>query len=286
VFIDHLYILAEAGSGDPPSAPDGLSATAAGSSAINLDWTDNADDETDFKVERSTDGSNFSEIGTAPANATTYADSGLSASTAYWYRVRAWNAWGDSAYSNIDSATTDAPPPPPIAPGSLLATSGGSSSIDLSWLDNSTNEDGFNIERSTDGAIFNPHDTAAANATAYTDNGLDSGTTYWYRVNAFNAAGASGYSNTDSATTDAGPAINLSLSGYKIKGKHNIDLDWSGTPGPHVDIFRDGGGLPLETVSDTGAYTDSTNNRGGRTYNYQVCEAGTNNCSAVESVSF
>jgi hypothetical protein len=76
------------------------------------------------------------------------------------------------------------------------------------------------------------------------------------------------------------------LNGYKIKGKHTIDLSWTGTgtTTADVDIFRDG--APLDTVPDTGAYTDSTSNKGGRTYDYQLCEAGTANCSAVESVTF
>jgi hypothetical protein len=51
-----------------------------------------------------------------------------------------------------------------------------------------------------------------------------------------------------------------------------------------VDIYRDGG--PLETVPDTGAYTDATSNKGGRSYDYQVCEAGTMNCSDIVSVIF
>ncbi|MFT5372954.1 MAG: serine protease [Lysobacterales bacterium] len=87
----------------------------------------------------------------------------------------------------------------------------------------------------------------------------------------------------DFATTKNGPAITL-LNGYKIKGNHNIDLEWTGTITSNVDIFRDGG--LLITVPNIGSYTDSTSNKGGRAYTYQVCEAGTSNCSAVESVTF
>lgn len=104
------------------------------------------------------------------------------------------------------------------------------------------------------------------------------------RAYAYNVSGNSAFSNTDFATTDAGSAIGLMLNGYKIKGMHNIDLSWSGTTTANVDIFRDG--EPLVTVPDTGAYTDSTNNKGGRTYDYLLCEAGTANCSDVESVTF
>ena len=284
VFVDHLFVRAESGAGDPPAAPSALTATAAGSDQINLVWTDNALDESGFEIERSLDNVNFSLLTTTGVDVTGYSDSGLTASTTYWYRVRAWNASGQSAWSNTGSDTTDAPPPPPAAPSSLAAVSSGTSSIDLSWIDNSGDEQGFGIERSTDNVVFEPAGSTAANVMAFNDTGRSPGTTYWYRAYAFNAGGNSPYSNTDSATTDAGPDITLSLNGYKIKGKHTIDLSWSGTTLANVDIYRDGG--LLETVTDTGAYTDATTNKGGRSYDYQVCEAGTMNCSDIVSVIF
>src|SRR6185295_11450434 len=60
--------------------------------------------------ERSSDGTNFTQIGTASAGATTYSDTGLSASTKYYYRVRAAGSSGDSGYSNTANATTSSPP--------------------------------------------------------------------------------------------------------------------------------------------------------------------------------
>jgi 3-mercaptopyruvate sulfurtransferase SseA len=77
------------------------------SSQINLSWTDNSNNETGFKVERSKNGRGFSQIATVGANVTTYTDTGLKASTTYRYRVRAYNAGGNSTYSNIASATTN-----------------------------------------------------------------------------------------------------------------------------------------------------------------------------------
>jgi YD repeat-containing protein len=95
--------------GSAPAAPSGLGATANSSSQITLSWTDNATTETGFKVERKTGvGGTYAQIGTAAANATSYPDSGLTASTAYYYRVRATNSSGDSAYSNEANATTQA----------------------------------------------------------------------------------------------------------------------------------------------------------------------------------
>lgn len=90
----------------PPAAPSALGATAVSSSRIDLAWTDNANDESGFKVERSPDGSAWAEIVQLAANTTAHADTGLTANTTYHYRVRAFNAGGDSGYSNNANATT------------------------------------------------------------------------------------------------------------------------------------------------------------------------------------
>lgn len=91
-----------------PAAPSGLTATASGSTAINIAWTDNSTDETGFKVERKTGSTGtWGEIASAvAANTTSYSSTGLSAGTTYYYRVRAYNAAGTSSYSNEASATT------------------------------------------------------------------------------------------------------------------------------------------------------------------------------------
>lgn len=92
----------------PPAAPSSLSATTVSGVQINLSWTDNSNNETGFKIERSADGVAFSQIATVGANVTSYANSDLSSATPYHYRVRASNGSGDSAYSGIASATTGA----------------------------------------------------------------------------------------------------------------------------------------------------------------------------------
>lgn len=89
-----------------PAAPTGLAAAAVSKSRINLSWKDNANNESGFLVERSTNGTSFTQIATLGANVTTYANTGLSRDRLYYYRVRATSAVGSSAYSNIASART------------------------------------------------------------------------------------------------------------------------------------------------------------------------------------
>ncbi len=123
-----------------PSDPTGLTATAISSSQINLSWTDNATNETSYKVERSPDGSTgWTEIaGSLPAGTTSYSNTGLTANTTYYYRVRANNTGGNSGYSNVANATTLISVP--SDPSGLTATAVSTSQINLAWTDNATNE--------------------------------------------------------------------------------------------------------------------------------------------------
>jgi hypothetical protein len=77
------------------------------SSQINLNWTDQSNNETGFQIERKTGvGGTYSQIGTVGANVTTYSDTGLTAGTTFVYRVRSFNAGWNSSYSNDVIATT------------------------------------------------------------------------------------------------------------------------------------------------------------------------------------
>jgi hypothetical protein len=103
------YTVSLSGSGgnSAPAAPSNLSATTDSTLRAILLWNDNSSNETGFKVERKLGASgSWSQIATLGAGSTGYADTGLSPSTTYVYRVRATNGFGDSAYSNEASITT------------------------------------------------------------------------------------------------------------------------------------------------------------------------------------
>jgi hypothetical protein len=189
-----------------PAAPSSLTATAVSSSQINLAWTDNANNEDGFKIERcqGTNCTNFAEVAPVSAGATSYSNTGLTANTMYGYRVRAFNSGGNSTYSNTASATTSAGSvTPPAAPSSLTATAVSSSQLTLAWTDNANNEDGFKIERcqGTNCTNFAQVAQVSAGATSYSNSGLTANTMYSYRVRAFNSGGNSTYSNTAKAKT-------------------------------------------------------------------------------------
>lgn len=186
---------------NPPTAPSGLAATTVSQTQINLSWTDNANNEDNMIVARSTSaGGPYTDIATLPANTTSFNNTGLSSETTYYYVVRAANAGGSSANSNEASGTTL--PFPPVAPSTLLATAYRATQINLTWADNSSNEATFIVGRSSvSGGPYSDIATLPANSTAYSDTGLSTNTTYYYVVRAQNAGGSSTNSAQASTTT-------------------------------------------------------------------------------------
>ncbi|SKB73869.1 fibronectin type III domain-containing protein [Dyadobacter psychrophilus] len=190
-----------------PKAPSALTATAISATQINLAWMDNALDETGFELERSVDGLKFVKVADLGINIKTFANTGLTASTKYWYRILAKNTAGKSAYSNIVSANTFLIAP--NAPKNLAAVSVSTVQINISWEDNALNESGFQLERSLNGTVFTKIADLGANIKTYQNTGLNPATEYYYRVRAVNATGASAYSNVGSATTDNIPVPDM-----------------------------------------------------------------------------
>lgn len=91
-----------------PSAPSNLNAAAVSTSQINLNWTDNSNNETAFAIDRATNSTFTANLVTANAGSgsTNHQATGLAANTTYHFRVRATNSAGSSANSNTASATT------------------------------------------------------------------------------------------------------------------------------------------------------------------------------------
>ncbi|MGH7498489.1 MAG: fibronectin type III domain-containing protein [Gemmatimonadales bacterium] len=238
----------------PVVAPSGLAATATSTTAIALAWTDNSANETGFEVWRSTTGSSgtYTLLTTVAAGATSANDTGLAPGTPYCYKVKALGGGitPSSAFSNNDCATTGAQL---AAPTSLAASATSSTAIALGWTDNSSNETGFEVWRSTSGpaGTFTLLKSVAANATSTSDNGLTVGTQYCYQVRALGSGinPTSAFSSTDCATTLAPPATPANL-GATAGSTSQIDLTWQ-------DLATDEGGYEVwrSTTGSAGTYT-------------------------------
>lgn len=142
--------------------------------------------------------------------------------------VRGYNVPnGPQPFALVVDAAFGAPPPPPAppaAPGNLVASAVSSGRIDLTWADNSTTEDGFEIERcaGVGCASFAKIAQTLANIAVFSDTSGAPSTSYTYQVRAFNAGGASGYSNTATAATPGAPQSHIGdLDGTTSASKNN-----------------------------------------------------------------
>ena len=231
---------------EPPSpllAPTGLTATTVSSSSINLSWNDNSSNETGYRVYRAnSSGSLYTEIATLGPNAESYTATSLSASTTYYFYVSVYGT-GNSKGSNTASATTSGPiVTVPVAPTNMMATNITSSSVTLTWSDNSNNETGFRILvcglASTNGGCFsyNLITTTAANATSYTRTGLTAGATYIYYVQATNSAGNSTSTSVQFTTTAAQSTQTVYATFDNLLLTSNVNTTWQNNNYPGGDI--------------------------------------------------
>jgi hypothetical protein len=207
--------------------PASLTASAVAPDQIDVTWQDNVPNESGFEVHRSTTGpaGTFTLLASTGAGVTSYSDAGLTPSTPYCYRVLAFKrADGKTSYSgfsNTACATTPIPPAP-TAPSAVNAKPANSTTVGVRWSDNSTNEDGFRIQRSPDvGSTWTTVGTVGANVTSSLDGGLASEQPACYRVIAFNSGGDSPPSNADCTTPPAAPT------GLTATGGGAVDLAWT-----------------------------------------------------------
>ncbi len=181
-----------------PADPRGLAANAVSYRKILLRWTDKSIDEDGFKIERKKRGCNssymWSQIATVSENINTYDDVGFDSNTQYSYRVRAYNSFHNSEYSNCGT-TVSGRSGTPSSPVNLVASYVSSSKVDLTWGEWSSNVTGFKIYRNLNGAdswtllaSIGPYDLS------YSDtNAAKNQTTkfYSYYMQACNNAGCS-----------------------------------------------------------------------------------------------
>jgi len=175
-----------------PNKPSNLVALLTGSTQITLFWTDNSNNESGFKVERTLDpAGTWNQITSVSQNITAFVNNNLAEGARYYYRVRAYNSIGNSDYSNEANATTTL-----AAPSNLTGTEGETGILNLTWTDNSSTETGFYLERKDgDGSSFIIHKILGPNLISFSDSNLTPGQYYAYRLKAFTGIVESNYSN-------------------------------------------------------------------------------------------
>jgi len=174
--------------GSPPdNAPVIGTVAVVSSSSLTVTWTDTATNATNFYIYRSTDDSTYEEIDNVEDGIQTYTDTGLASHTTYYYKVRAYNAAGWSAYTSSANNTTSLDLDPPTG---LVATDISSTQITLTWTANAYDATTHNIERKATGGSYSQITTVAAGTSTYTDGSLTAGTEYTYRIRAYHSTPA------------------------------------------------------------------------------------------------
>ncbi len=188
----------------PPATPGDFAADAISHHTVRLTWSRASEDEERFDIERHETGTDWMLAHTVAAGKETIDDEERSASTTYWYRIRAVNAAGPSDWSDAVEVTTPALPVPDT-PFGVMARATGPTSIVVTWImPYPSCEQAFELEESLTG---DENDFTAVTPApeggdrSYTRGGLQPSTTYYYRLRAINSSGTSAYSDTASATT-------------------------------------------------------------------------------------
>lgn len=167
-------------------------------------------------------------------------------------------------------------PPANVAPSASFTFD--CTGLTCGFTDGSTDSDGTVASHAWN---FGDGETATAEDPSHT---YEAGGTYTVSLTVTDDDGATG-STSQSVTVSSGTVtISLSVHAYKEKGAQKADLTWSGASTTNVDIYRDG--APLTTTANDGAYTDPINKKGGGSYVYQLCDAGTTTCSGEVTASY
>ena len=168
---------------------------------ISISWTLYPEETiNEYLIYRSENGTDFTLIDSVTSVDTAYTDTGLQEGEQYWYKLKAENNEGArTSFSHTDSTFTRL-----VAPTSLVTEMISEQQIDISWVDNTDEEDGYLLQRRfVEVEVWTVVDSLPVGAVDYTDSTLSPSTVYAYQVVAYNDSGAvSDPSNTSITMTD------------------------------------------------------------------------------------
>ena len=246
-----------AAGGSIPDQVTGVSVTPDSSTELTVTW--NAVDATPavsgYLVERSPNGSSSWTTVASSNSTTSFADSGLSVYTYYYYRVSAINSIGTGVASSVANDRTLGTVPNQVTGLSASATS--TSNINLSWSAPSANPaiSNYTVERSTNNSSWTSLGTTTS--TSMSSGGLSTYTLYYYRVKANNSVGSGSYSSSSNARTNGTAPNQVTGLSASVSG-NNINISWSSVGGGnpasytyYIDKKTTGGWSSLTSTGST-----------------------------------
>ena len=179
--------------GTAPVLPAAFLAASSGPAQVDLTWA-NVTDETGYLIELSSDGVNFNPVALLPADATSFSDTSRLGGISWTYRLRVLGGGSGDSGTMTATVSTPAAPLPPAAPAGFTLNAPVSPQVRLLWTDASSNEDSFEVDRSSDGTTYFTLAILPAGSTSYTDLLVTPLTAYTYRLRAVSAlSGQSAY---------------------------------------------------------------------------------------------
>ncbi|ABB32694.1 Protein of unknown function DUF2341 [Geobacter metallireducens RCH3] len=219
----------------------------------DLAWTDTSTGEDGFTIERQvgncTSSNPWQLLTTTAANTTAYSDTGLNVGEEYCYRVRPFKSGQpDQRWIERDIVLTSPPPPSVVTPVAANTTT-----VNLTWQDNTTGETGFRIFRCTGSTVscsaadYAEIGSVASNVTTYSDTGVTAATTYTYKVLSYKTADWQSQFSTPASATTPTPTAPTGLTATR-GSEGQIDLAWS-------DSNNDESGFKIERCTGSGCST-------------------------------
>ena len=269
-----------------PLAPTGLTAAAQAGPQVLLSWTNNANNQSGFNIQRSDNGGAFVALPVSPLLDTsapgtiTFTDTTVTLGNSYAYRVNAMNVAGASVWAT--SASVVVPTIPAAPTGLTLALVNGG--IQLTWTDNATNETSFDILRTSNGwvsyqALISIPANPGTGSVTYTDLTITALSNYSYAVAATNTSGQSAFTYSPGLATPAGP--NGAPTGLTavLQAGPKVHLAWvdhaTNETGFSIERSINGGAFAILTTVGPHASTgnvaiNDTTVLGGNSYAYRV----------------
>lgn len=186
--------------GVPPGAPTGLTATKIDHDGIALAWANADSTDTGIEVYRSLNGTDYSLVHTTAAHATSYNNTGLTADTQYYYKLKAINLSGSSAFSDPDDATTDVYI---LAPTNLELEALSDTQVQVEWDNASETVDYHEVWRRVTGGAYGTGPIGTAGSDAYTDGTCLPETKYYYKIRDYYDSQTGPFCDEESVTTNS-----------------------------------------------------------------------------------